>query len=100
MTWTQGEDELLAAGLLRYGQDWIRISEHIMPVKTVTEMRDRQKNRCHRVEGNCIRVRPFVKALLPLLHFQPAAKDHFFVKATQCLLLYSGCMYRRVRCSL
>ena len=57
MTWTQGEDELLAAGLLRFGQDWSRISLHVMPVKTIAEMRDRQKNRCHRVEGNCIRVR-------------------------------------------
>ena len=56
MTWTQGEDELLATGLLRFGQDWSRISLHVMPVKTVAEMRDRQKNRCHRVEGNCIRV--------------------------------------------
>lgn len=56
MTWTQGEDELLATGLLRYGQDWVRINQHIMPNKTVSEMRDRQKNRCHRVEGNCIRV--------------------------------------------
>lgn len=56
MTWTQAEDELLAAGLLRYGQDWQRISLHVMPVKTIAEMRARQKNRCHRVEGNCIRV--------------------------------------------
>ena len=56
MTWTQGEDELLAAGLLRFGLEWSLIMKHLIPIKTETEIRDRQKNRCHRVEGNIIRV--------------------------------------------
>lgn len=58
MTWTQGEDELVAAGMYRYGLDLELISRHLVPVKTAKEIQARQRNRCHRVEGNCIRVRP------------------------------------------
>ncbi|KAL0054710.1 hypothetical protein WJX82_001301 [Trebouxia sp. C0006] len=55
MIWTQAEDELVAAGMYRYGLDLDLISRHLMPVKTVKEIQTRQKNRCHRVEGNCLR---------------------------------------------
>jgi len=60
MIWTQAEDELVAAGMYRYGLDL-----DLMPVKTVKEMQTRQKNRCHRVEGNCLRV-SFLRDLLDL----------------------------------
>ncbi len=71
MIWTQAEDELVAAGMYRYGLDLDLISRHLVPVKTVKEIQTRQKNRCHRVEGNCIRV-SFLLGLLVL----PAAPGH------------------------
>lgn len=45
-------------GLLRYGMKYEPIQENLLPMKSVKEMYNRQKNRCHRVEHNCIRVRP------------------------------------------
>ncbi len=57
MAWTQGEDELVATGLMRYGMDHELISRHLLPGRTAKEIQSRQKNRCYRVEGNCIRVR-------------------------------------------
>lgn len=45
-------------GLLRYGMKYEPIQEHLLPMKSLKEMYNRQKNRCHRVEHNCIRVRP------------------------------------------
>ena len=69
MAWTQGEDELVAAGLMRYGLDMELISCNMLPVKTAKEIQTRQKNRCHRVEGNCIRVRSPISGLLLLLLF-------------------------------
>ena len=68
MTWTQGEDELVAAGMYRYGLDLDLISRHLVPVKTAKEIQARQRNRCHRVEGNCIRVRPAQCVAVTLLH--------------------------------
>ena len=56
MTWTQGEDELVAAGLLRHGMNFDLISQDLLPIRTPKEIQARQRNRCHRVEGNCIRV--------------------------------------------
>ena len=77
MTWTQAEDELVAAGMYRYGLDLDLISRHLMPVKTVKEIRSRQKNRCHRVEGNCLRVSFFLDLLiLPAAHGRFAASHH------------------------
>lgn len=45
-------------GLLRYGMKYEPIQKHLLPIKSLKEMYNRQKNRCHRVEHNCIRVRP------------------------------------------
>ncbi len=74
MIWTQAEDELVAAGMYRYGLDLDLISRHLMPVKTVKEIQTRQKNRCHRVEGNCLRVSFLLDLLiLPLAHGHCAA---------------------------
>ena len=57
ITWSTAEDELLAAGMMRHGLDYVTIQQNLLPMKTTKEAANRQKNRCHRVERNCIRVR-------------------------------------------
>jgi hypothetical protein len=43
--WTPAEDELLALGLLRFGMDFERIAQSVLPAKTTDAIRRRQKLR-------------------------------------------------------
>ncbi|KAL4853586.1 Ankyrin repeat [Chlorella vulgaris] len=56
LLFTPAEDELLALGLRRFAYDWPRIRSELLPTKTVTQLKNRRKNRCAgNAPDNCIK---------------------------------------------
>ncbi|KAI3433354.1 hypothetical protein D9Q98_003172 [Chlorella vulgaris] len=56
LLFTPAEDELLALGLHRFAYDWPRIRSELLPTKTVTQLKNRRKNRCAgNAPDNCIK---------------------------------------------